>query len=41
MILVLGGTSDSIEICHKLNEKNIDRDFMLFWSFCIFCNGVY
>ena len=24
MILVLGGTSDSIEICNKLNEHNLD-----------------
>ena len=24
MILVLGGTSDSIEICHLLNKKNVD-----------------
>lgn len=24
MILVLGGTSDSLEICHLLNEKNVD-----------------
>ena len=24
MILVLGGTSDSLEICHLLNKKNVD-----------------
>ena len=24
MILILGGTSDSLEICHLLNEKNVD-----------------
>ena len=24
MILVLGGTSDSIEICNLLNEKKVD-----------------